>query len=48
MGATHGNTPQYHLTLDAFVHPAYDQQFFFSNMVDFYEKVMSYDRELAN
>ena len=47
-GATHGKAPQYHITIDAFVHPAYGQQFLFSNLVDFYEKIMSYNRELAN
>ena len=39
---------QHEHTFDVFVHPDYDQQFLFSNMVDFPEKIMSYSRELAN
>ena len=47
-GGNPRQTTQYQHNFDVFAHPDYDQQFLFSNMVDFPDKIMSYSRELEN
>ena len=41
-------TTQYLHTFEVFVHPEYDQQLFFSYMVDFPDKILYYNCELKS
>ena len=48
MGATRGKPPSISLPLTYLYIQTMISNFLFSNMVDFHEKIMSYNRELAN